>query len=499
MNRQTQLVHRRNARVVATGLRSEVREAVYAERYAPRAARPPSGLNATERTLFSAVRAALEMAEGYARVPGDNRQRERDSYTIAAELQVDINPTVIDRAVRLLHDLVPCGDDVVARAAIVRLMEPATVAERDLWPLMVSAAQHLAGEAPTSPELKPSAEIIAAEAAYGRTLDQILATSHPLAVAATLHSWIGPPDRRRFLETAELFSRCFVGYAVDIDAWTATTTIWHDRYIETSALLILEAAAYREMDLVADRPLREVQAIWREHVQPLARVNAALRRLSRLGADVGDLLLLPTEPRPELSRLRPASDLFATENLSRLIQLGLEVLDDPIELWAWQNLWSRGCRPQACLPLIDELIPFDEGRWRVLVPAAYSKTGLIVDFVSTPLAELTGWSPSVCPKFVRSRSARDGVVPTLVAGNACRRVRREWKRLQRQGVDLPDLPDRLAYMTRKLLALWLAQRLSTAAFTRWMSHSTAATNQPYAQPTIDQLLAVRHAQGEARP
>jgi hypothetical protein len=363
---------------------------------------------------------------------------------------------------------------------------------------MVSAAHHLAGDAPLSTELKPSPEILAAEEAYGRTLDDVLATTNPLAVVATLHSWIGESDRRRFQETAKLFDRCFDGYRVDIDPWTAAASIWQACYIDTSALLILEAAAYREMDLAANRPLREAQAIWREHVRPLARVNAALRRLSGLGADVGDWLLLPTEPRPELGRLRPASELFSTDNLYRLIQLGLETLDDPIELWSWRNLWARGCRPQASLPLLDELIPFDDGRWRVMVPRDFSKTGMVVDYVSTPLADLVGWCPAACPSFIRSHSAREGYVPTLVAGNACRRVRRAWRHQQRSGVDLPDLPDRLAYMTRKLLALWMAQRLPTFAFTRWMSHTSAVTNQPYAQPTVDQLIEVRDEQRQAR-
>jgi len=191
--------------------------------------------------------------------------------------------------------------------------------------------------------------------------------------------------------------------------------------------------------------------------------------------------------------------LFSTDNLCRLIRLGVEILDDPIELWAWRNLWARGCRPQASLPLLDELIPFDDGRWRVMVPRDCSKTGMVVDYVSTPLATLVGWSPEVCPTLIRSHSAREGFVPTLVAGNACRRVRRAWLLLQRSGVDLPDLPDRLAYMTRKLLALWMAQRLVTPAFTRWMSHATAVTNQPYAQPTVDQLVEVRDTQRQARP
>lgn len=499
MNRNQKSTHRRNARVIATGLPPELRDVVYSDRYARRATRPPSGLSPLERTRFSAARAALDMAGGFARFPGDHRQREHDAYAVATEHSGDLNLVAVDRAVRLLHELVPCGDDVAERALIVRQMEPATATERTLWPMVILAAAHLAGDAPSTIEVFPSPEIIAAEAAYGPALDRVLATAHPLAVLATLHSWVGEPDRRRFELTVGLFDGCFTGVPADVDVWTVTRAVWRDRFVDPSSLLVEEVAAYRAMDTVAGCSLREAQATWRDHVQPLARLNAALRRLIRLGADVGDLLLLPTEPRPELNRLRPSSDLFTTDVLAQLIQLGLKILDDPIERWAWQNLWSRGCRPQACLPLIDELIPFGEGRWRVMVPRDFSKTGMIVDFVSTPLAELTGWSPEVCPEFVRSRSARDGVVPTLVAGNACRGVRREWKRLQREGAELPDLPDRLAYMTRKLLALWLAQRLSTPAFTRWMSHVTAATNQPYAQPTVDQLLAVRHAQGRARP
>lgn len=499
MTRTQTHVHRRNARVLAAGLHPDLRTMVYMDRFVRRGARPPSGLTAAERTRFSAVRNALDMADGFGRVPGNHRLLQTDSYRVASQHPDEPPVAVVERAVRLLHELVPCPDEPVERALVVAQLEPASEMEEALWPLVRSAAALLAGQVVRPTAIVPSTMLLAADEAYGKLLDRILTQTHPLAVAATLHTWVGAPDRRRFELTVRMLDTCFRGYLMQTDAWTATPSIWKGLYIDTTALSGCEVDAYRLMDRLASGPVAEAHEGWRRHVQPLTWVNASLRRLARLGAEVGDLLVLPTEPRPELARLRPASDLFSTENLLWLIQLGLEVLEDPVEIWAWQNLWSRGCRPQACLPQPDELIPFGESQWRVMVPRDFSKTGMIVDYVSTPLAVVSGWSPDACPSFTRSLSARAGHVPTLVAENACRRVRRHWRQLQAAGADLPDIPDRLAYMTRKILALWMAQRVDTAVLTRWLSHASAETNQPYAQPTLPRLLDIRDAQREERP
>ena len=498
MRREHEVAYRRNARVVATSLPEAVRTEAWSHRFRGRASVARFDLDPAERTRFAGVRAALDMAEGRGRHVGDVARLDREIHEASIVLD-QADAAAVRRAVRLLHELVPVGDDVVERAEVIAEMEPVGAAETELWPLVAAAARSLAGGMEPTSTVELSAEMLAADAAVGATLDRVLDTYHPLAALAALH--VGPAtlDRRRFEATAALFDRCFDGYSVDVDPWTATTDIWDGLYVDTTGLLGLELAAHHTMELVRGGSVRDAQTTWRQEVQPLTRVNAGLRRLERLGAEIGEFLFLPTEPRPEIGRLRPASDLFTTVNLRRLICLGLEVLDDEVEVWGWRNLWARGCRPQACLPQRDELLPFADDRWRVLVPKQYSKTGLVVDYVATPIAKLVGWSPEACPEFERALSARDGRVPTHVAGNACRKVRRAWKQLQLGDPELPDLPDRLSYMTRKLLALWLAQRLPTPALTRWLSHATSATNYTYAKPTIAQLLVIRDRQRGERP
>jgi hypothetical protein len=494
MNNAQRMQLRRNARIIATSLAPVVREAAWSDRYRGRAAEPPGGLTSAERTCFSAAVAALDMSLGRGRRVADRTAEKRELNQVLADDRSGGDSSASRRAVRLLHQLVPVADDLGERARILDVTEPVTADEFALWPLVQSVARQLAGVSTTIGVVGPSPEILAADAAYGELLDHVLERHHSLSVLATLHTWVGEPDRRRFETTTALLDRCFASYRVDIDPWTAGREVWSGLYIDTTSLISAEIGAHRTMDALIDAPIDEAITRWREVVQPLARVNAVLRRLERLGADVDEPLHLPTEPQWGAGRLRPSSDLFSTENLRRLMLLGLEVLDDPIELWAWQNLWSRGCRPQACLPQSNELLPFDEGRWRVLVPRDFSKTGMIVDYVASPIATLVGWSPQVCPDFVRSRTTSEGVVPTHVAESACRKVRVRWAELQQMEPDLPALPDRLAYMTRKLLALWMAQRTSTPVFTRWMSHANPATNHTYSQPTIGQLAGVRDAQ-----
>lgn len=496
MKREHALAHRRNARVVATALPARLRAEAWSQRFSGRAPFARTDLDVATRTRFSAVRAALDMAEGRGRRIGDQRRLEREIHEASVAFEF-ADEAALRRTVRLLHELVPVGDDAIVRAQVVGAMEPVGATETDLWSLVVAVARALAGDPVSASLIGPTEDMLAADAVYGSTLDRLLDTCHPLAVLAAVHVGPDTPDRRRLETTTALFDRCFAGYSVDIDPWTSTIEIWDGLYVDTIGLLTLEAEAHRAMGLATS--MTEAKLVWNEQVRPLTWVNAGLRRLERLGADVGDFLLLPTEPRPEISRLRPTTDLFATPTLRRLIELGLEVLDDEVELWAWRNLWARGCRPQACLPQRDELLPFADGRWRVLVPKEHSKTGLVVDYVATPTAHLVGWTPEACPTFERAHSARDGRVPTLVAGNACRKVRRAWNQLQIDHPELPDLPDRLAYMTRKVMALWLAQRVPTAVLTRWLSHATAATNYTYAKATVAQVLKVRDRQRTARP
>lgn len=368
-------------------------------------------------------------------------------------------------------------------------------AEISLWPLVRQVAAMLGGHPLPNVGVRPSREMLAADRAYGPLLDHLLERHHSLSLLATVHSWVGQPDRRRFADTVRILDRCFAHYRVEIDPWTATTSIWDGRYIDTVGLLAMELDAHRSMEGLGGQ---DAHAAWRRIVEPLARANAALRRLKRLGAEVDDLMWLPSEPRSEYRDMRPSSDLFDTAVLRQVILAGLDVLEDDLERWAWRNLWSRGCRPQASLPHVDELLPFEDGTWRVLVPKQQSKTGLIVDYVARPIADLVGWTPEVCPTFTRGRDHAGGVDPTNVAESACRRVRAHWAELQADDPTLPDLPDRLAYFSRKLLALWLAQRVPTEVLRRWLSHTSDATNYTYSRSPIDQLARVRNLQREAR-
>lgn len=494
MNRAKQAAHRRNARLVAAALPPRLRDAARSDRYQGRSTDPPNNLTSSERTRFSAAVAAWDMSRGRGRRVADPRAVNLETHQFLTA-SPDTHPAIARRAVVLLHQVVPIHDDVTERARIVEELEPVSPAESTLWPLLCHVAAHLAGQTVTNGSVRPTSEMLAADHRYGPMLDHLLERHHPLSVLATVHTWVGPTDRRRFEDTTRILDRCFAHYRLEVDPWTATTAVWDGLYVDTLGMLSIELEAHQAMVGLTGRA---AQTRWREVVQPLARANAALRGLQSLGAEVDELMFLPAEPRPEFAGLRPSSDLFDTDTLRCLILSGLEVLDDDLERWAWRNMWSRGCRPQACLPRPDELLPFEHGTWRVLVPAKHSKTGLVVDYVSEPIAELVGWSPEACPSFVRGRDVEGGVDPTSIAESACRRVRDRWAALQAHDPALPDIPDRLAYFVRKLLALWLAQRVPTEVLRRWLSHTTDVTNYPYSRSTIDQVARVRDTQRSLR-
>lgn len=497
MNRGASLAYRHNARVLSLSLPEHVRQHVFTDQFVGRASSPPTHLTPAERTRFSAIRSALDASRGLGRRIGDSSTARRESHEFEVLMDRGGVGNPASAAVRLLLLLVPCADDPGERAHLISEIEPVIAWEVELWPLVKRAATALAGIDCHITKLQTRSAMLHASRSYGAVIDDLLSKSHPLAVLAAVQTMPGKASLRRLSVTTELFHQVFTHYETDIDVWTADSNVWVGMYIDTSALIHLEIDAHRSFQAAATVSPEAARSTWAHLVRPLTWVNAALRRLERAGADVGDILLLPTEPRAGKPH-RPDSHLFSSDHLRRLMLLGCEVLLDPLELWAWRNLWVRGCRPQACLPLPSELLPFEGDSWRVLVPKNFSKTGMIVDYVLTPVARLVGWSPDACPIFTRATNSANGIVPTRIAEDACRRVRKAWVSEQRANPLLPEIPDRLAYMSRKLLALWMAQRVSTPVLTRWLSHTTSSTNTPYAQPTVSQLLEIRNRQREHR-
>jgi hypothetical protein len=499
MRRAHQSLLLRNAATVAVRLDGALRQQVRSDRYRGRATTPPERLDATDRTRFSATRAALDQAAGLGVRIADPALLRRETFEFATVLGVGgvDNPAV--RAVRLLHETVPVAADRMERASIIADLTPVGAAAEDLWDLVRRAAVHLAHDAigDRHHSVKISAQMAAAYDRFGWRFDRLVDQMAPLAVLAAVHTRAESHPWSRFETTVRIIDQCLASTPGTVDVWRDSPTIWDGRFVDTMGLLHLEVAAHSAVAATVGLPAADRLDVWHEHVRPLTWVNTVFRRLSGFGADIGELFLLPTEPRPEFARARSDGDLLATEVIRRLIRLGVDVLDDPVEMWAWQNLWARGCRPQASLPTLDELLPFDDDQWRVLVLAAHSKTGLIVDYVLGPVAQLVGWSPDACPRFARSPEHHAGVDATRVAESACRRVRHAWDAL-RVSEPLPALPDRLAYMTRKVMALWLAQRVPTAVLTRWLSHADASTNFTYVRGTVGQVLAVRERQTQER-
>ena len=185
------------------------------------------------RTRFSAERAALDMAEGWGRRISDLQQLNSEIHeTLTVLTRAD--EAAVRRAVRLLHEIAPIGADVIERAKVVAELEPVGAAETELWPLVSSVARALTGNALPTSMIGPTPEILAADAAFGPTLDRVLLVHHPLAVLAALHAGPSKLDRRRFETTVELFDRCFSGYSIEVDPWTATTDIWERLYVDTT-------------------------------------------------------------------------------------------------------------------------------------------------------------------------------------------------------------------------------------------------------------------------
>lgn len=200
------------------------------------------------------------------------------------------------------------------------------------------------------------------------------------------------------------------------------------------------------------------------------------------------------------------------DELARIVVLGIDELsapEDDVLLIAFLTAISTLCRPKECLPREGDMAPLANVHKMVYLDAECGKTGSRELYVPQCAVRIFGFSAS----WFASRSWADPhplevlglsplrrrrprwhpILPTAETDRAretlqeaCRRLR---VRYEKETGSI--LPDRLAYVTRKLLAgyLWRLPIDPAYALTDVLGHHDLSGDEPYTAPMASEVLA----------
>lgn len=197
--------------------------------------------------------------------------------------------------------------------------------------------------------------------------------------------------------------------------------------------------------------------------------------------------------------------------LAEVIALGIDELsapEDELLLVAFLTAIITLCRPKECLPRAEDVAPLGNVHRMVLVDSGTGKTGARELYVPASAVRIFGFSAKwlasrrwVDPhplellrlsRVRRRRSRWHKVLPTNETDRAretleeaCRRVRARYE--QETG---RNLVDRLAYVTRKLLAayLWRAPIRPADVLADVLGHGDSSGDDAYTDPTESEVL-----------
>lgn len=205
---------------------------------------------------------------------------------------------------------------------------------------------------------------------------------------------------------------------------------------------------------------------------------------SRYGCTVEDgLWPLPRRHRVGTKFVEDDEAQLTEDVLARVFSVGCEALSKsevkPELLRAWLALWLGALRPKESRVQKSDLVPFAGGYLQVIARESGKSGRREAYWPSSGLKALR-----LEPKHFAQKLPKKGPPPTVIAEQAWRLAREAWEEHRNSHPEehLPDIPDRLAYISRKAVAdiiRWNGK--SPLVVTKVLGHETETSDTTYTQ------------------
>lgn len=195
----------------------------------------------------------------------------------------------------------------------------------------------------------------------------------------------------------------------------------------------------------------ELRNAWNRSLRGFGVLKELLIAARRRGADVV-FPHLPTRPKAiRQDQTEPDDAQLDWESLVEVVAFGLRVLLDEGKrelVCAWVLAWSGALRPRETAPCREDLVPMGGG-YLIYLDRRTSKVGRRLAYIPPRAVEATRLSPSIFPKRQRGCELPEEYLAEAAERlrTSCRLVRAAWA-AEGHG----ELPDRVAYLCRKLAA-----------------------------------------------
>jgi hypothetical protein len=276
----------------------------------------------------------------------------------------------------------------------------------------------------------------------------------------------------------------------------------------------LEAGFYRALALVPSPTPAAAERLAQRHTAGLTPLLDILEAGRARGVHVEALpsvRLAAGHGRTRTYGYQPDGHFPEPGELAEIIALGIDELsapEDDVLLIGFLTAIFTLCRPKECLPRQEDVAPLASVHRMVYLDATTGKTGARELYVPACAVRLFGFSASwfasrswadphplellglIGPRRRRPRwhkilpkTETDRAVATLE--EACRRLRARYTKETGR-----TLVDRLAYVTRKLLAayLWRLPIDPAYALTDVLGHDDLSGDEPYTAPMATEVL-----------
>lgn len=187
--------------------------------------------------------------------------------------------------------------------------------------------------------------------------------------------------------------------------------------------------------------------------------------------------------------------------LARLVAFGIDVLARPGHeplLAAWCIAWATGCRPRECVPHSEDFSPLGR-HWALYIDPTTGKTGARELYLPASAVAVLGIGPAWCssrrwadrgarrPRFHHEVSETQAAEAAETLRTACRIVRAAWRKSTGD-----ELPDRVAYLTRKATADLIRRQCwgTPWVVTAVLGHASGVTDTPYTRLTRSERAAM---------
>jgi len=282
----------------------------------------------------------------------------------------------------------------------------------------------------------------------------------------------------------------------------------------------IEADFYRLLDglghLASTKEAEHAARTCTAGLNVLLDVLDAARRAGAHIEALPSVRLIVGEGRVRTSGYLPDGYFPGPEELAEIVALGVDELAAPSDrtlLIAFLVAVVTACRPKECMPRVEDVAPLGAGHLMVYLDHQTGKTGFRELYVPESAIELLGFSPAwfasrywVDPhplevlglsRVGKRRPRWHKILPAAETDRsrksleeACRRVRRRYERETNR-----VLLDRLAYITRKMLAayLWRAPIRPADALSHILGHEDLSGDRPYTRQSESEVMEQNRA------